>query len=402
MARKLLRLNARSAATLKKPGRHADGGGLYLVVNKGGSKQWVFLFRFGGRLREMGLGGVSAVSLAEARKLAEACRAKVAKGINPIEARQGELFVPTFGECVDEFLASMSCQWRNERHRAQWKMTLTKYTAEIRSMPVNSIETEDVLGVLRPLWRRIPETAFRLRGRIERVLDAARAKGLRSGENPARWRGHLDALLPARQKLTRGHHSAMAYQDVPGFIMGLRESNGVAALAIEFCVLTAARSGEVLGARWSEIDLAARVWTVPTSRTKTGREHRVPISSRAFSILEQVADIRTSDLVFPGQKHGRPLSATTLKNLLRRMEVRITLHGFRSSFRDWCGETTGFPREIAEAALAHVVGDMTERAYRRGDALEKRRKMMDAWARYCEPKELSNIVQLATRPAEVR
>src|SRR5262245_34313782 len=212
MARKVRRLNARFVSALGKPGRYADGAGLYLVVNKGGSKQWVFLFRFGGRPREMGLGGVSAVSLAEARKTAEACRAKVARGINPIEARQAELFIPTFGECADEFLAGMSGQWRNAKHRAQWKMTLEKYAASIRNKPVSTIDTADVLLVLKQIWNKIPETASRLRGRIERVLDAAKAKGYRSGENPARWRGHLDNLLPARQKLTRGHHAAMAYQ----------------------------------------------------------------------------------------------------------------------------------------------------------------------------------------------
>jgi hypothetical protein len=215
MARKVRRLNSRLVSGLGKPGRYADGDGLYLVVAKGGSKQWVFLFRFGGRLREMGLGGASGVSLAHARKAAEACRAKVARGINPIDARQRELFVPTFGECADEFLAGMSGQWRNEKHWKQWKMTLTEYAASIRSMPVNMIETQDVLRVLEPLWQRIPETASRLRGRIERVLDSARAKGYRSGENPARWRGHLDSRLPARQKLTKGHHAAMPYRDVP-------------------------------------------------------------------------------------------------------------------------------------------------------------------------------------------
>jgi integrase len=397
MAWKVRRLNARLVAALGKPGRYGDGDGLYLVVNKGGSKQWALLFRFGGRRREMGLGGVGAVSLAEARRAAEACRAKVAKGINPIDARQRELFVPTFAECADEFLASMSGQWRNAKHRAQWKMTLTEYAAPIASMPVNSVETSDVLRVLKPLWQRTPETASRLRGRLERVLDAARAKGLRSGENPARWRGHLDSLLPARPKLTRGHHAALPYKELPTFMARLREREGIAALALEFAILTAARSGEVLGARWSEIDLDDQVWTVPAARMKAGREHRVPLSTRAFEIVKHMESGRVSDYVFPGYRVGRPLSFMALEMVLRRMQVSVTVHGFRSAFRDWCGETTGFPREIAEAALAHVVGDATERAYRRGDALEKRRGLMEAWAMHCEPKE-ANVVAL-TRPA---
>jgi integrase len=377
LARKFNRLSARAVAALRTPGRHADGGGLYVVVNKSGSKQWVFLFRFGGRLREMGLGGVSAVSLAEARKLAETCRAKVAKGVNPIEARKTELSMPTFGECVEDFLVNKSGEWRNEKHRAQWRMTLTRYTSAISSMPVNTIETEDVLKVLKPIWQKTPETASRLRGRIERVLDAARAKRYRSGENPARWRGHLDTLLPARQKLTRGHHAAMPYRDVSAFIARLRERHAVAALALEFTILTAARSGEALGARWDEIDPDAKVWMLPASRMKAARQHRVPLSARAMAIVEQMQTVRTSVYIFPSHREGRQLSFMSLEMVMRRMNVPFTVHGFRSAFRDWCGETTDFPREVAEAALAHVVGDATEQAYRRGDALEKRRKLMD-------------------------
>jgi integrase len=265
-------------------------------------------------------------------------------------------------------------------------------------MPVNTIETVDILRVLKPIWQRIPETASRLRGRIERVLDAARAKGLRSGENPARWRGHLDNLLPARQKVTRGHFAAMPYKEVPAFTARLRESDGIAAVALEFAILTAARSGEVLGAQWSEIDLAAKVWTVPAGRMKAGREHRVPLSARAMVIVEQMKKVGTSDYVFPGYRSGRPISEPALRRVLRRMQVPVTVHGFRSAFRDWCGEATSFPREIAEAALAHVVGDETERAYRRLDALEKRRKLMDGWAKFCEPKAGTNIVPMI-RPA---
>jgi integrase len=379
MARKLNRLSARTVATVKQPGRHADGGGLYLVVDKSGAKRWVFLFRFGGPLKEMGLGGLTRVNLAEARRLAEWCRETLAKGMNPIEARKAAGRVPTFGECADEFVAGIEGKWRNQTHRNQWVMTLTRYTEEIRSMPVNMVETAVVLRVLKPLWQRIPETAARLRSRIEKVLDAARAKGYREGENPARWRGHLETL-PPRQRLTRGHYAAMPYTELPNFMARLRVREGLAAQALEFAILTAARSGEVLGARWSEIEIEAKVWTVPPTRIKAGREHRVPLSPPALAIVEAMGRIRVSDYVFPGYRPGRPLGDMALHMVLKRMEIPYTVHGFRSSFRDWCGETTNFPREVAEAALAHVVGDQTERAYRRGDALEKRRRLMDAWA----------------------
>jgi integrase len=395
MTRRLNRLSARTVATVKKPGRHADGGGLYLVVDKSGAKRWVFLFRLGGPLKEMGLGGLTRVNLAEARRLAEWCRTTLAKGLNPIEARKAAGRVPTFGECADEFMASMQGKWRNQTHRGQWVMTLTRYTQEIRSMPVNMVETAVVLKILQPLWQRIPETAARLRSRIEKVLDAARAKGYRDGENPARWRGHLETLLPPRQKLTRGHYAAMPYAELPTFMARLRAREGMAAQALEFAILTAARSGEVLGARWSEIDLEAKVWTVPATRIKAGREHRVPLSPRALDIVEAMRLIRVSDYVFPGHRAERSLGDMALHMVLKRMEVPYTAHGFRSSFRDWCGEATNFPREVAEAALAHVVGDQTERAYRRGDALEKRRKLMEAWANFIERGQQSNVAKLA-------
>jgi integrase len=267
--------------------------------------------------------------------------------------------------------------------------------AAIWDLPVDEVATEAVLSVLQPLWQRAPETASRLRGRIEAVLDFAKAHGWRSGENPAAWRGHLALILPKRQKLTRGHLAAMDFDAVPDFIGKLRERKAMAALALEFLILTAARSGEVLGARWVEIDRDAKVWTVPAARMKAGREHRVPLSGRALAILETLAAATTGDFVFPGQRHGRALSATSLEMVLRRMKIGgATVHGFRSAFRDWAGETTSFPREIAEAALAHVSGDATERAYRRGDALEKRRGLMEAWAAFCEPGQGSNVVTL--------
>ena len=270
----------------------------------------------------------------------------------------------------------------------------------LRALPVDEIDTAAVLEILKPLWTRVPETASRLRGRIETVLDAARARGLigPNEANPARWRGHLDKLLPKRQKLTRGHHAAMPFADVPQFMASLRERDAVAALALEFAILTAARSGEVLGARWAEIDFENAIWTVPAARMKGGRMHRVPLSRRALVILKKLHAARTGEFIFPGQRSGKPLSAMAMEMILRRMKADgATVHGFRSSFRDWCGEVSTFPREVAEAALAHVAGDDTERAYRRGDALEKRRELMEAWGAYCEPKA-GNVVSIARRP----
>lgn len=397
MARAINRLSARTVSTTVKPGRHADGGGLYLVVDKSGAKRWVFLFRRDGRLREMGLGGVTAVPLAKAREFAAAARADLQAGLDPIAVRQAATAkVPTFGEAADAFIEAMAPQFRNAKHIAQWKMTLTEYAAPLREKPVDAITTENVLGVLTPIWQTKPETASRLRGRIERVLDAAKAKGHRSGENPALWRGHLSNLLPKAKKLSRGHHAAMDYREVPAFIDRLRSRPAVSARALEFTILTAARSGEVFGATWREIDREGGVWTIPGDRMKGGREHRVPLSGTALAILDEMAVASTDPdtFVFPGAKRGRPLSVMAMEMVLRRMKADITVHGFRSSFRDWCGEVSPFPRELAEAALSHVVGDQTERAYRRGDALEKRRKMMEAWAGFCEPAQPGNVVPL--------
>jgi integrase len=279
-------------------------------------------------------------------------------------------------------------------------MTLGVYAAPMRRKPVDTVSTEDVLGVLKPIWTEKPETASRLRGRIEVVLDAARAAGHRTGENPARWKGHLAQLLSKRQKLTRGHHAALPYAEVPDFVARLHEQTGLAALALEFTILTAARSGEALGAKWSEIDFDEKLWTVPAARMKGSREHRVPLSSRALAALAQTRKLQTNDYVFPGQKRGRPLSGMSMEMLLRRMKVEdVTVHGFRSSFRDWAGDKTSFPREVAEAALAHAIGDETEAAYRRSDALVKRRKLMEAWAAYCEPKATDEKVTPLRRKA---
>lgn len=384
-------------ASITKPGRHGDGGGLYLVVDKSGAKRWVFLFRRDGTLREMGLGGLKSVNLARARELAGEARANLQAGIDPIAAKNSApVTVPTFGEEADAFIEAMKPQFRNAKHIAQWEMTLRDYAAPLRPKRVDQITTADVLEVLKPYWLTKPETASRLRGRIERVLDAAKAKGHRSGENPALWRGHLDKLLPKRRKLTRGHHAAMPYEDVPAFVAELRQREAMAARALEFTILTAARSGETFGATWKEIDLEAALWIVPAKRMKAGREHRVPLTPRAVEILTELSQLGAEPdaYVFPGQKDGRPLSVMAMEMILRRMKINFTVHGFRSAFRDWAGEETAFPREVAEAALAHVVGDETERAYRRGDALEKRRKLMTAWASYCEPKKAGNVLEM--------
>lgn len=398
MRRPLKRLSARSVATLSEPGRHNDGDGLYLTISRGGTKSWLFMFRWEGKLKEMGLGGVSTVSLADARDKAAEARKKVKAGINPIEEKRQTVAAETkktFGDFADDLVKDIQSGFRNEKHRWQWSHTLKTYAAALRPLPIDAVTTEQVLDVIKPLWMTKQETASRLRGRIERVLDAAKAKGLRSGENPARWRGHLDHLLPRRQKLQRGHHAAMPYADVPDFVADLRKRDATAGLALEFTILCASRSGEVISATWDEIDRKAKVWTIPGKRMKAGLEHRVPLTERALAVLAAAEKLKVSEYVFPGARKGKPLSNMAMANLLKkRMKHEgLTVHGFRSSFRDWAGESTAFPREIAEAALAHVVGDETERAYRRGDALEKRRKLMDAWARFVgAPKAKGNNV----------
>lgn len=398
MGRLLKRLSARTVATLTTPGRHNDGEGLYLTINAAGAKSWLFLFRWQGKLKEMGLGGLSTVSLADARDKAAAARKQVKDGINPIEARraaeaEGEKR-QKFGAFADDMLKSILPGFKNVRHQAQWKRALEHYAKPIRDKWLDEIGTDDVLRVIQPIWQTKQETASRVRGRIERVLDAAKAKGKRTGENPARWRGHLRELLSQRRKLSRGHHASMPYAEVPDFIKALRDRDATAAKALEFLILTSSRSNETLGAEWAEIDLTAKVWTVPGKRMKSGKLHRVPLSPRAIDLLEDLKTARVNDFVFPGQRDKRPLSGMALQMLMRRMEVNdFTPHGFRSSFRDWAGECTSFAREVAEAALAHTVGDEAEQAYRRGDALEKRRKLMDAWARFVgAPKAKANNV----------
>lgn len=393
MARQLHKLTARSVEALNEPGRHSDGGGLYLVVNKGGSKQWAYLYRQDGKLREMGLGGVPAVGLKQARTLAQQARDQRAAGLDPISekkqaretrnAKQGG----TFGAFAEDWVPQFTATMRNAKHQDQWLSTLRTYAAPIWNTPLDEVTTDDVLAILKPIWLEKNETASRVRMRIEKVFDAARARKLVAGENPARWKGQLQALLPPRQKLQRGHFEALDYRKLPDVMAALCEKDALSAPALRFLILTAARSGEVRGATWEEVDLANGLWVIPAARMKAGKGHRVPLSEPAMSILQDLHESRVSPLVFPGRSLKAPMSDMTLAKMFRSVlaeeDKAATVHGLRSSFRDWCAEETNTPREIAEAALAHAVGNEVERAYRRGDALEKRRGLMERWAGFC-------------------
>jgi integrase len=395
MARRALnKLSATQAAKITKPGRHSDGGGLYLFIDQHGRRRWIFMYMRDGKRTELGLGGGRDLSLANARAEAAKLREILTMRGDPKAERAKDERIPTFGECADAYVEAMKPSWRNAKHAAQWTMTLTKYAKPIRGMPVNAIGTQNVLDVLQGLWKRTPETAERLRGRIENVLDAAKAKGHRYGENPARWRGHLDQLLPKRQRLSRGHHAALPYDAMPDFMADLRGRSAIAARALEFTILNAARSGEVLGAEWDEIDTEKKVWTIPAERMKAGREHRVPLSPRAMEIVEAMAKLGTEGYLFPGPKPKKPLSSMAMSMLLRRMKAEITVHGFRSTFRDWASETTGFPHEVCEMALAHTIGNKAEAAYRSGDLFDKRRRLKEAWAAYCAKKAGAKVVPL--------
>lgn len=396
--------NRLSAAEVKsllkpsaKPGRYADGDGLYLSVGLGNARRWVFLYRWHGRLREMGLGSAHTVTLAKAREFADAARKLRNEKKSPLEYRKAQQDIPLFGGFALELIDDWKSEWRNEKHIAQWSSSLQTHASKIWDMPVNAIETEDVLAVLKPIWKSRPETASRVRARIERVLDAASARGFRHDANPARWRHHLQRLLPRPAKLSRGHHAALPYGQVAEFYATLKLQESVASRALAFLILTAARTGEVLGATWSEIDLPNRQWEIPQHRMKGGRKHRVPLCDEAIVILKEVSDLtgrEASAPVFPGRR-GNPLSNMAMTQVLRRMGIpreAATVHGFRSTFRDWAGDVSSFPRETAEAALSHVVGDKTERAYARGDALEKRRAMMQAWAAFLSATATDNKV----------
>lgn len=427
MARKIERLSARFVETTKAIGYHADGAGLYLQVSKSGTKSWVFRFMLHGKRREMGLGALHTIGLAEARNKARGCRQQLHDGIDPINARDAEkaqkrsesAAAITFSQCAERYIHAHKAGWRNPKHAEQWANTIETYSGPvIGNLPVGSVDTALVMRVLSPIWENKTETATRLRGRIENVLSWATVRGYRTGDNPARWRGHLDKLLAKRSKVAKvQHHEAMPYADVPGFLAVLRERQGITPLALEFITLTACRAGEALlspgrsesvaaqAATWDEIDLDGATWTIPAARMKAEREHRVPLSTAALAVLRKLHEMRQNAFVFPGWKVGTALTIAAPLNLLQKDlgHAGLTVHGFRSTFRDWAAEQTNFPRELAEAALAHTLRDKVEAAYQRGDLLERRRKLMDAWAAYCAKKP-ADVVQIRkaaqSRPGE--
>lgn len=400
MTRQLHLLTARTVAGLKDPGRYADGGNLYLRVSPTGAKRWTFLYTIGARKnRELGLGSAATVTLAEAREKATAARKLLVNGIDPkTEKREEEaareIASVRFGDFADAYIKDHEAGWSNPKHIAQWRMTLSdSYCKKIRSRPIAEIQVDDVLAVLKPCWQTRPETARRIRMRLEKVLDAAKVKGLRTGENPARWRGQLDHLLPRHSKSSDDHHSSMAYAEVPAFLASLGQKRGFSVLALRFAILTAARTGEVIGARWDEIDMEAGLWTIPAQRMKARRAHRVPLTAPALEVLNEVKGAHAA-WVFPGPGLQAPLSNMAMLSLLKRAKLTCTVHGFRSAFRDWAAETTNFPSEVCEMALAHAVANKTEAAYRRGDLFEKRRALMEAWAGFLTEPKANNVVQL--------
>lgn len=390
MARALNRLTVRQVSAAKDPGRYADGGGLYLRVTPAGSRAWVFMTSTAGKRAEIGLGPASSVPLATARRTASQMREAVAMGsdpravITPATAPE-QLTVTTFGEFAESYISSVEAGWRNAVHRQQWRQSLKDHATGLQAISIADVSTEDVLAALQPIWLTKSETAKRVRGRIEKILDAAKARGLRPREalNPAAWRGHLALLLPIQSKLTRGHHPALPWIEAPEFVAALRQRRAVAARCLEFIILTAARSGEALGATWSEINVEAQLWTVPAARMKAGVDHVVPLSSAAVALLSLIRPngTATGELIFA--VGGVARSNMAIAMLLRRMGFgQITTHGFRSTFRDWAGDATSFPREIVEQALAHTIQNKAERAYRRGTAVERRRELMEAWAQF--------------------
>lgn len=382
------KLNVKQVSSLTKPGVYSDGGGLYLRIRESG-RSWFFIGTLNGKRIEIGLGSALDVTLAKARDKAEIARQACLAGVDPRGALRPQaseaLATETFGSVAMGYIAAIEGTFRNNKHARQWSATLRTYAASMFDIPIDEIDTDHVLAVLQPIWTTKPETASRVRGRIERVLDAAKARGLRTGENPARWRGHLDIFLVKRSKRDVRHHPALPFKEMAGFMGILRIRTAVAARALEFAILTAARSGEVRGMTWGEIDLNARIWRVPADRMKAGVAHEVPLSGLALDVLSSVAtdNDRPGDLVFVAPRGGQ-FSDMALLQLLRRLgRPDITVHGFRSSFRDWAGEVTQFGREEVEMSLAHTFSSETERAYRRGRALEKRRDLMEAWAKFC-------------------
>jgi integrase len=400
-------MSAVAVSKLAKPGRYAVGDGAYLQIATGGTKAWVFRYAREGKARHMGLGPYDLVTLAEAREKAREARKALLDGADPLTAKRDKRVQArlqaakgvTFEEAAERVMASHGAAWKNFKHRQQWRNTLATYAyPHFGELSVAAIDTGLVLKALEPIWRTKPETASRVRGRIEAVLDWAKARGYREGDNPARWRGHLDKLLPNRRKLRKvRNHPAMPYPELPAFMAELRDRNSVSANALEFCVLTAARTGEVIGARWPEIDLEAGIWTVPAERMKVGREHRIPLSKRALDILATLPREAGSEFVFMGAREGKPLSNIAMLELLRGLKpnAEYVPHGFRSSFRDWAAEQTSYPSEVVEMALAHTVSDKTIAAYKRTDLFERRARLMNDWGSFCaNPLLLGDVVQL--------
>lgn len=394
MPKRAAGLTARQVGTKKGPGLFADGGGLYLRIRGAHSRSWIFRYQTRGRRRDMGLGATDVVTLAEARELALEARRAVARGVDPISARRRDrdraataaAKTMTFSECARAYIGAHEAGWRNAQHKYQWRQTIDSYVNPVfGSVPVQDVDLGMVMRVLEPLWTSKTETAKRIRGRIESVLDWATTRDFRKGDNPARWRGHLENLLPKPSKVRAvEHYAALPYAEIGTFMVELRQREGIAARALEFAILTAARTGEVIGARWDEIDNNERVWTIPAARMKAGKEHRVPLSDGALAIVEHMMSVRQNHFVFPGAKANQPLSNMAMLMMLRGMgHPDLTAHGFRSTFSDWCAERTSFPTEVREMALAHAVGDKVEAAYRRGDLFQKRRMIMDAWANFC-------------------
>ncbi len=401
------RLNPRKVATATT-GKYEDGGGLRLVVSNTGAKKWIFRFTIRGKRREMGLGSYPDVELGEARAKAAEFRRLAKEGVDPIENRRAAPeAIPTFTSCAARYVRAHRRGWKNAKHARQWVSTLKTYVRPvIGQRPVDSIQTEDVLKVLSPIWTSKTETAKRVQGRIESILDFASAHKYRNPSNPARWRGHLDKLLakPARIKTVR-HHPAMPYEELPAFLRKLSANESTSSKALQLLILTATRTSEVLKTEWSEIDFKTRIWTVPASRMKTRREHRIPLQNVALGLLEGMPKVEGNPFVFAGARYARPLSNMALLQLMRGMGFGVdgtrgnyVPHGFRSSFRDWSGEVSSFPRDVAEMALAHTIENKVEAAYRRGDLFEKRRKMMDAWANYLQrPADSDNVVGISRR-----
>jgi integrase len=402
----------KEVAAVRKPGQHRVSRQLYLQLTEEGARSWLFRYWRNGKDRWHGLGSCDLVTLAEARDKVIACRKMLLDGVDPIERNRAERMqallatasTMTFRECGAAYIAAHEATWRNPKHRQQWPNTLETYVYPvIGDLPVQAVDVAHVMKILEPIWQSKPETAGRVRGRIETVLDWAKARNYRpkDSENPARWRGHLDQLLPKKTKVRRVRHQpAMPYRDVPGFMAGLRERDSISARGLEFTILAAVRTSEAIGATWDEIDIDAKTWTIPAERIKAERLHRVPLSARLLEILESIPREPGNPYLFIGARKGKGLSDMAMLELLRGMDGNgFTVHGFRSSFRDWCAEMTNYPREIAEAALAHVLKNDSEAAYQRGDLLEKRRRLMRDWARYCAlpPRAEGEVVPLAGR-----